>query len=259
MKIQFLSDLHMECYANKKMLKASPIVPKAEILLMAGDIMPLKDINRHLDLFSFLSDNYKQVYWVPGNHEFYGTDLSEYQQGININIKENINLLKETKIIIERCEIIFTTLWSRISNQNSSYVAGRMPDFSYINFNGKPLTVGDYNLQHTRSVAYLDAILSTSPGMSRIVVSHHAPTFVNYPDCYKESKLNEAFATELLLSEKKWKTDYWIFGHHHQNVDPFNVKEIKMRCNQMGYVHLNEEIKFMSKLAELDDWDIIEI
>jgi hypothetical protein len=40
MTFQYCSDLHLEFPANKKYLKANPIKPESEILLLAGDIIP---------------------------------------------------------------------------------------------------------------------------------------------------------------------------------------------------------------------------
>ena len=54
MKIQYCSDLHLEFPVNKKYLKANPIKPEDEILLLAGDIIPFAEMENENDfIFAF--------------------------------------------------------------------------------------------------------------------------------------------------------------------------------------------------------------
>ena len=70
MKIQYCSDLHLELEKNSKYLKNNPLSVNGDILILAGDIIPLHDKFFNDSFFKFISDNYKKVFWVPGNHEF---------------------------------------------------------------------------------------------------------------------------------------------------------------------------------------------
>jgi predicted phosphohydrolase len=52
-------------------------VKSGEILLLAGDIIQFVDMEKENDFFNFLSDNFEHTYLIPGNHEYYRSDMTE--------------------------------------------------------------------------------------------------------------------------------------------------------------------------------------
>ena len=115
MNIQYCSDLHIEFPRNKQFLKENPIIPKGEILILAGDIVPLRIMEEHIDFFKFCSDNFKETYWIAGNHEYYGYDITNKSGVFHEKIKHNVHLLNNISIETEETQLIFTTLWSKIN------------------------------------------------------------------------------------------------------------------------------------------------
>lgn len=51
---------------------------------------------------------------------------------------------------------------------------------------------------------------------------------MNYPEKYKGSVLNEAFATELFDLIEETEPDYWIYGHHHYNTPEYLLAKTNM-------------------------------
>ena len=73
MKIQYASDLHLELSGNSKYVKEIPFEVTGDVLVLAGDTAYLRDKNLPDSKFwEGASENYRKVFLVPGNHEYYG-------------------------------------------------------------------------------------------------------------------------------------------------------------------------------------------
>jgi predicted phosphohydrolase len=247
MKIQYASDLHLEFPENKKFLKRNPLLPGGDILLLAGDIVPFAEMDKHNDFFSYISDTFKTTFWIPGNHEYYGSDISDRVGSFNEKIKDNLFLLNNVSVIQEDLKIIFTTLWTSISPANQFEIRHRLSDFHAIKFNRKGLTSDHYNLLHEQCRSFLNEELSKAGTGKKVIVTHHVPTFMNYPEKYKGDNLNEAFAVEMYNDILSSDADYWIFGHHHCTSADFQIGSTTLTMNQLGYVKYNECSGFETK------------
>ena len=73
MKIQYMSDLHLEFRENSRFVKELEIPVTGDVLVLAGDTMYLRDTTAPLGRFwKWASANYQEVLLIPGNHEYYG-------------------------------------------------------------------------------------------------------------------------------------------------------------------------------------------
>jgi len=111
---------------------------------------------------------------------------------------------------------------------------------------GKKITTTDFNTLHQTDISFLKKALNTSDSKTNVVVTHHVPTFLNYPEQYKTSNLNEAFAVELYEFIVNSKAAYWIYGHHHSNTPEFTIGNTVMITTQLGYVQQQEQEGFKS-------------
>ncbi|WP_319231074.1 metallophosphoesterase [Draconibacterium orientale] len=244
MIIQYCSDLHLEFPENKKFLIENPIIPVGEILILAGDIVPFRVMHEHSDFWNYISSNFKNVYWIPGNHEYYYFDIKERLGSFVENIRDNILLVNNTSFVHNKTRFIFTTLWTAISEAKKFMIQQGLSDFRVIRNNGQLLIPDDYNQMHKSCMQYLNHELSDGKFEKTIVVTHHVPTMLNYPEKYQGSYLNEAFAVELYDLIIDSDIDYWIFGHHHQNHCDFTIGKTRMLSSQLGYVQFDEHKDF---------------
>ncbi|HRW21596.1 MAG TPA: metallophosphoesterase, partial [Bacteroidales bacterium] len=111
-----------------------------------------------------------------------------------------------------------------------------MSDFHVINYKDESLKPAQYNQLHEESLSFLKSEINKTGSGKVIVVTHHVPTFFNYPQIYKGDILNEGFGVELFEFIETSKINYWIFGHHHFNTNAFTIGNTKLLTNQLGYV-----------------------
>jgi predicted phosphohydrolase len=246
MKIQYASDLHLEFKENKQWLLANPIKPVGDILLLAGDIVLFGLMDSHDDFFNYISDNFKHCYWIPGNHEYYYADLADRSGTLHEKIRSNVSLVNNVAIDDGIVRLVFSTLWTHISPLNQFAIQKGMSDFQVINYDGVPLTPAHYNQQHQACKDFLQFELAR-PASKTIVVTHHVPTLLNYPQQYRGSILNEGFAVELFDFIETSGVDYWIYGHHHQPVPTFQIGSTKLLTNQLGYVRQQEHMQYSTE------------
>ena len=70
MKISYASDLHLEHDHN------FTINDTGDVLILAGDILPIVHVNKpkYAQFFENMASKFTNILYVPGNHEYYGSD-----------------------------------------------------------------------------------------------------------------------------------------------------------------------------------------
>ncbi|HHG86686.1 MAG TPA: metallophosphoesterase, partial [Bacteroidetes bacterium] len=232
-RIQYCSDLHLEFPRNRAFLDKNPLEAKADILILAGDIVPFSAMNRLTDFWDELSEKFEHTFWVPGNHEYYHSDIGDRTGEVYEEIRENIFLVNNYVTKIDNVKLIFSTLWTALSETYQFQVQRIMADFKVIQHGKTLLSPAVYNRLHLENLEFLEKAIAGIQADEKVVVStHHVPTFMNYPEKYRGDFLNEAFAVELFELIADNPIDHWIFGHHHCNTPTFQIGNTDMRTNQ---------------------------
>lgn len=246
MKLQYASDLHLEFGENSKWLKANPLVPSADILILAGDIGYLGDDNYKTHPFwDQVSENYKKVIVIPGNHELYKYyDINELHEGWSLSIRKNVKAYYNSVIPLdENTDLIVSTLWSKISPAEEFMTERCVSDFARIR-NGKfRLSAQRFNEEHDRCRSFIDKAVKESKAKNIIVATHHVPSFSLMADEFKGSSINGAFTVELGDFIANSRINYWIYGHSHRNIER-RIGNTVCISNQLGYVFQNEHHTF---------------
>ena len=250
MKIQFCSDLHLEFAANQKWLQKNPIPALAETLIIAGDTFYLGRDYSKLDVIKKMADDFKQVYLIQGNHEFYGGyDFDWAGRSFTEMIFDNVQMVNNQVIEKEGIQLIFSTMWSQINN-NIREVTKFMADFRLIQKRTERINVHDYNKAHAACFEFLEEAVAKAG--KKIVVTHHLPSASCNVKEFKNSPINEGFMVDKTAFISDSEIDYWIYGHSHRNKADFEINGTKMVTNQLGYTEFSEGYGFnASRVIEI--------
>lgn len=241
MLIQYCSDLHLEFAQNSLFLHKNPIKSVGDGLILAGDITYWGKKHFKHWFFDYVSEHFKAVYYVPGNHEFYsGKDLRIIDTPVLETIRENVFLVNNKVISIKDVDFFFTKLRSHIPDSKPLYVEHGVGDFHYIKHRGKRLDSTIFNQRHKDSLTFLKESITASKAPKKVVATHHIPIHLCNPEHYKTSNINSAFVSEQQALIEEWDIDYWIYGHHHANMPETRINETKLVTNQLGYIDLGE-------------------
>lgn len=245
MKFVLQSDLH-----GKHQHITAPEDPDT-YLILSGDIDEMYRQNRHREIIEKVTSMYKGVFYLPGNHEYYDSNI------YNINSKlhdlnnefDNLYVLLNTDYLFEEENILVigSTLWSSFDNRNPLKMLeakSGMNDFKYIRHGTiyepwkRKLLPDDTANFHEQTIKYLRTQIAKrrvdNPDVKVLVCTHHAPHRNSIHANFAGNPLNSAYCTDLDELIEELQVQVWTHGHMHNSFD-YEVHNTRIICNPRGY------------------------
>ena len=254
MKLNILSDLHLSLGALD--------IPEndADVVILAGDIA------RPKEAASWASGFAKPVFYVLGNHEFYGSSIA----GTIDELKQlcagtNIRVLDNDEVIIEGVRFLGTTLWTdfMLFGEEEKRTAAMqealrfMRDFSRIRVGEAAealFTPADSAALFNIHAGWLGSKLAEPYAGPTVVITHHAPSRNSIHPKFADSLLNACFVSDAERLIDGSRARLWIHGHTHDSFD-YLLNGTRVVCNPRGYAKdgMNENPLFNANfLVEID-------
>ena len=273
MKIQLLSDLHLEAHPH---FQPEP-APGAEVLVLAGDIgsyqtgSQLADSDFGLARFSPLPQHAGwpvPVLFVPGNHEYDAQDFDAAHQRLRQTCERlGIHWLERETLQLQGVRFMGTTLWSNFDalaeHENATDITRRLKlrdkAFRAADFylrktggtrHGQPFLAAAMREEALVSQAWLTGALQTPFDGPTVVVTHFAPSLRSADPRYGLVPGTAGFcnALDALLPHAQ----LWLHGHLHAPSDyvaqgvradgaPWQCRVV---ANPLGYARKGEQATF---------------
>ncbi len=235
-RLQYASDLHLEINPINDFSKL--IKPIAPFLALVGDIGHIST-PRYKPFFDYVSNEFEQVYYVPGNHEYYSppkkekTDQIQTLYQLNHQMKnlcdsyKNIQYLyrNSTKLDDFNVGIIGSPLWTPYFSSKQIFVG---PDIH--------LHPEYANHLHQLDITYIDDRCRKfrNTNSKIIVLTHFLPSFTLISNKYKNYPNNQNFASNSDFLFHRFPINCWIYGHTHTSSTQ-TINKIPCLTNPYGY------------------------
>jgi predicted phosphodiesterase len=274
MKIQLLSDLHLESHPNFVPQRASG----ADVLVLAGDIgsyqagSKLTDSDFGLARFSPLPPSHGGADWptpvlyVPGNHEYDALDFELCHARLQATCARlGITWLERETVVLQGVRFIGTTLWSdfdvlaprtsRAPDALAQQLKAREKAFRAANFylrktggtmNREPLLATQVRELALTCQAWLQSALNNPFDGKTVVVTHFAPSLHSADPRYGRNPGTAGFCNAL----EEWLplATAWLHGHLHSPSD-YRLGGCRVVANPMGYAKKGEQDTFVPNLC----------
>jgi predicted phosphodiesterase len=231
MKIQLLSDLHLEFMTSREAREfLFSCHTDADVLVLAGDIaVGRKNIKEALNL---LATHYPNIIYVMGNHETYGSSYAAFK---NIEpLPDNVHFLNPGTVKIDDITFIGAPLWTNFREDPLKEMACRygINDF----MRTADASIQTYKKMYYEELEYIKCMYEAREG-KKVIVTHFLPADECVDKMFRTPQteaLNAYFANDLGEYIQDLQNTTWVFGHTHCPVD-MQIGDTRLLCNPGGY------------------------
>lgn len=210
---QVCSDVHLEEQPGRTF--EHTICPRAPYLILAGDIGDPISL-AFSEFIHKCCDNFKHVYFVPGNHEYHGHGIIKGNAIMEALFSKlpNVSFLQCSKSSLGPYVILGATLWTHIPPQVHQAAIQNVGDYSRMT-NFSPSTCTTLNRQHVNWLS--DAIhAETLNGNKLIIITHHPPSMHGTSHgMFRSDPLRFCYRNNLDHLISLPTNVAWICGHTH--------------------------------------------
>ena len=247
MRIYYMSDLHLEFDVDSSHFyntwRAVPMgrANRHDVLVLAGDISVRTDVQ----FIKLISDKFKYVVVVFGNHEYYHGRIDKVERIIRASLSDctNVYILQNESVTLDGVSFHGTTLWTDMNKGNpitQNIVNSGINDFKlikYKNSDGAFYRFGVKDAMKEHIIA--KQFLADNIKKDDVVVTHMAPTYLSIHEDYKnDMHVNGAYASDLSELILDTQPAVWFHGHVHNSFD-YLIGDTRVLCNPRGYSDQN--------------------
>lgn len=252
MRLYIFSDLHLDARDNAPMYHLIPSSIKEDaIAIISGDICSLNQPTLMHHTLLTISQSYRYVLFVPGNHEYHGIDFIEtnaiLSKLLNIIDANNLFILNRQHIVLDNVLFIGATLWSAFDGIETALKNRPITPIRKYKWTNEPqLTTAEkimrLKILHEMDKNYIFETLNRHPSArAKVVITHHAPSFQSISSSYKRSQMHGLYASNIENEIIEHKPNLWVHGHTHE-FKAYQIANTNIIVNPLGLI--NEETHF---------------
>lgn len=236
-KIQMLSDLHLEFYENHP----EPAI-RGNVLLLAGDIGYPQHKN-YMNFLKWCDENFLLTFIIAGNHEFYSKRLP-HQEMLDLlrGLTTDRVIFLEDQLCRVDCQddhfyVYGSTLWT-CPNESIRHNMNDYKKISYLK-STKPRVRNPLNTEYVKKInqhsrqQLLESLYKVDGRL--IIMTHHLPN----ADCLVEDRnfsgYVSGYANDIVVPDDMIADIvFWLYGHSHEQRDSY-IDGIRFISNPVGY------------------------